>query len=99
VRLCAHHPLEISRHPALLLALDNGLTLCHECHYYVAHHGHPYFVHGRCATSRRPLPGQLDLFARWPGPLFASVPPGRRDLLPPSIGSLWPGPQRLLFAV
>jgi hypothetical protein len=86
------------RHPELALAIDNGLTLCAECHYYEAHHGWPAWIHGRYSLTRRPFPGQLALFARWPGPLFAAP----RSLLPavsppPPIDTVWPGPQRLLF--
>jgi hypothetical protein len=98
--LCAHHIREISRYPCAELELDNGLTLCWECHFWEAHGGHPNFVHGRYARSRRPLPGQLELFARWPGALFEkrSAVSDQRSA-PPPIGTVWPGPQGLLFAM
>jgi hypothetical protein len=96
VEICTHHVREVSRWPELALDLNNGLTLCWACHFYEAHNGHPNWVHGRYATSRRPLPGQLELFARWPGPLFALSRPAGGTYSPPA-GSIWPGPQRLLF--
>jgi hypothetical protein len=99
VHLCVHHVREMSRWPGLVLDLDNGLTLCWDCHFYEAHHGHPHFVHGLFARSRRPLPGQLELFARWPGPLFGKRSAFSGQLSAPPSGSVWPGPQRLLFAL
>jgi hypothetical protein len=96
VRICAHHVRETSRYPELALDPENGLTLCADCHFYHAHHGWPAWVHGRYSRSRRPFPGQLDLFAAWTGPLFSVV---QKTHVPPPIGSTWPGPQHLLFAL
>ncbi len=97
--LCAHHIREISRYPCAELEPGNGLTLCWTCHFYDAHNGHPHYVHGRYGRTRYPYPGQLELFARW-GPLFSASPrlPVSASPSPaPPIGSVWPGPQGLLF--
>ncbi len=98
VDLHVHHVLDAVRCPELARVVENGLTLCGECHYYEAHNGWPAWIHGRYAVTRRPFPGQLELFGRWPGPLFGSPLATRHSpLLPPPIGSTWPGPQCLLF--
>ena len=98
--LCAHHIRQISHYPCAELELDNGLTLCWQCHYYEAHNGWPHYVHGRYSRTRRPYPGQLELFGRWPGTLFGKARLSDSDnLITPPIGSVWPGPQRLLFPV
>ena len=98
VNLHVHHVLDAVRCPELARVVENGLTLCGECHYYEAHNGWPAWIHGRYAVTRRPFPGQLELFGRWPGTLFGSPLATRHSpLLPPPIGSTWPGPQCLLF--
>jgi 5-methylcytosine-specific restriction endonuclease McrA len=46
-KLEAHHIKEIQDYPELRHELSNGLTLCHQCHYYGVHKGMPNFIHGR----------------------------------------------------
>jgi hypothetical protein len=51
----AHHVKGVRERPDLRHAVENGLTLCHECHYYGVHKGMPNFKHGR--YSKRHLNG------------------------------------------
>ncbi|MBC8428409.1 HNH endonuclease [bacterium] len=43
----AHHIKPCSEYPKLRHELSNGITVCHECHYYKIHNGAPNYKHGR----------------------------------------------------
>ncbi len=46
-RLEAHHIKPIKDFPDLRHELENGMCVCHQCHYYGIHGGKPNFKHGR----------------------------------------------------
>jgi hypothetical protein len=55
-KLEAHHIKEARDFPELRHELTNGLTLCHQCHYYGVHRGMPNFIHGRYSKPRSQTP-------------------------------------------
>jgi HNH endonuclease len=59
-KLEAHHIKEAKDFPELRHELSNGLTLCHQCHYYGVHKGMPNFIHGRYSKQRPQIPAQQE---------------------------------------
>ena len=49
-KLEAHHIKPQSEYPELSVSLDNGITLCHDCHYSA--HGGQYYNRVKCGHYR-----------------------------------------------
>jgi hypothetical protein len=58
-RLEAHHIIPIKDRPDLRHEVSNGLTLCHQCHFYGVHGGQPNFIHGRYSKRHQKNPSVL----------------------------------------
>lgn len=57
----AHHIKPIEERPDLRHDPDNGMCVCHDCHYYRIHGGSPAMNHGRYAKPHPRGPFQLVL--------------------------------------
>lgn len=57
----AHHIKPIKQYPELRHEVQNGICVCHACHYYKIHGGRPNFIHGRYATPLDRGPVQLEI--------------------------------------
>jgi 5-methylcytosine-specific restriction endonuclease McrA len=54
-KLEVHHIKPIDKYPHLRHDENNGICLCHNCHYYGVHNGQPYLKHGKYIGRNKKL--------------------------------------------
>ena len=53
LQLEVHHIKSVKNFPELRHSVDNGIILCHNCHYYGVHSGKPNYINGKSKSKSK----------------------------------------------